>query len=265
MRSSRTARVVYHTSGTIYLAVGAAVAIVAAFLRVNPASWDQRWPFLAQVTRVIQNYGPLILLVGTATAGLGKLVRGATGSPKSWALVHEVLDQMRRLAFRDLAGDDPLHYHRITLFKAVGLRWWPTLPWPKRRWLVPYERSGYMTREHATSFSIPDSGEGQGIAGRTWVRGGGLVVANLPEIQQSSGKRCIKDYAERTFVSVEFVQMQIDQGRPLARSFCGIPVEVRGNLWGVLVFDSRQERPIEALELYRSFARVLGRLLERGA
>jgi len=72
-------------------------------------------------------------------------------------------------------------------------------------------------------------------------------------------------YAERTFVRTEWVEEYIRKGRPLARSFIGIPVEVAGNRWGVLVLDSKREMRSAptTLKLYTLVARFLATLLER--
>jgi hypothetical protein len=266
MRASRAAHIEHHASAAIYVVAASGTVLVATFLKVDPASWATRWPLFSRLATTVQNAGPIILIAGTAAAGSAKAVRGMVGRPRSWDLVHETLDQMRRLAFDKVAANDPLHHHRVTLFKAVGIRWCPILPWPTRRWLVPYERSGHTTRENVASFKIPDAADGvEGIAGQTWTMDGVLVVADLPELVNGQSGDSVNEYAKRTFVDPAFIRRKLERGDSLARSFCGIPVQVRGAHWGVLVFDSRQPNAIGALAVFKSYAQILGGLLERGA
>jgi GAF domain-containing protein len=55
----------------------------------------------------------------------------------------------------------------------------------------------------------------------------------------------------------------------MARSYLGIPIEVKGERWGVIVLDSRSPngiRPPEGLpyDTYRVMAKFLEQMLERG-
>jgi len=74
-------------------------------------------------------------------------------------------------------------------------------------------------------------------------------------------KKAIKDYAAQTWVTEEWLAHK----KCLARSFCGIPVEIRGKPWGVIVLDSRNPGEIskDAVDHYTQIARTLAKLLER--
>ena len=71
----------------------------------------------------------------------------------------------------------------------------------------------------------------------------------------------VTEYARRTWIAPAWLSTR----RQHARSFCGIPVEVKGRLWGVIVLDSRSPDAIdqETSRVYNLIGRYLGKLLER--
>lgn len=126
---------------------------------------------------------------------------------------------------------------------------------------MPVERSGHTTRKSRTAFLAPDDADrAEGIAGQTWARNRILVVNELPDINKSPPQGVLEDYARRTFVATEWLQGT----RRHARSFCGIPVEVKGRPWGVIILDSRNPNVIDddANRFYRLVGGFLGKLLE---
>lgn len=81
--------------------------------------------------------------------------------------------------------------------------------------------------------------------------------------QRESIPRCVlAEYAQRTWIAETWV---LQKQRRHARSFCGIPVQVKGKLWGVIVLDSHNPEAIDqnADKFYRLIGRFLGKLLER--
>lgn len=128
---------------------------------------------------------------------------------------------------------------------------------------MPVERSGHTTRKSNTKFAIPDDADNaEGIAGQAWARNQVVVVSDLPEIKEGTSQKDIKDYSNKTWVTDEWVK----RNRPQSRTYCGMPVEVKGKLWGVLVFDSRAINAIDgeaASQEYSIFAGLIGELLER--
>lgn len=186
-------------------------------------------------------------------------VRRLNGDPKVWRIVHDVLD-----AFRDKVIDsdpnDEIHQHRVTLFRHSG--WAFVLRrWPWSGWLVPVERSGHTTQKTDIIFRAPDDADhAEGIAGLTWSRNKVVYVEDLPDLSSDGSEAAIELYALRSHMSPSLVR----QRRPRARSLCGIPVEVNGQLWGAIVVDSRHPKLLEA-ELrghYTTYARFLGKTLE---
>jgi len=112
---------------------------------------------------------------------------------------------------------------------------------------------------------IPDQADrAQGIAGRTWAGKGIVAVDGLPDLGNNPTEEAISDYANRTFVSFKWLKRWIKKEHP-SRSFQGVPIEVKGKPWGVVVLDSRDERPIgpKARREYNALAKVLGAILER--
>ena len=204
----------------------------------------------------------------------------AIGPPWVWATVHSILDEFRGHAFRTETFSDPLHYHRVTLFKYVGVkfllareswrsRFWP---WGKGRypwsgWLVPITRSGHTTKISSTVFLAPDDADNaEGIAGQTWALNSSLPVKDLPDLQGNPTQEQIVDYGRRTFVSEDWLRTRLGNDKPLPQSLHGIPVEVKGKPWGVLVLDSRSADGVKmarAGRLVSVVGVILNNLLER--
>lgn len=248
-------------------AAGSLSIYAGAALKADIGWFSGWWPLAASFFSVGQKTAPLLVVVSPILIAAFGWLKTAIGSPSIWKTVHEILDQMQKRAFEDCDG--PPHHHRVTLFKVTRCRVTSTnLPWA--RWLVPVERSGHATRQSKSAFRIPDAADhAEGIAGRTWAMRNVVTVDNLPELSASSRPEQIQDYAQKTYVSPDWLRESVrrsrDRRRPLARAFCGIPVEVKGELWGVLVFDScRKDLSVEkALAEFQTLGRFLGKLLER--
>ena len=191
--------------------------------------------------------------------GLMQVTRWMIGPPWVWDTIHYLLDRFRDYVFEEESG--PLHHHRVTLFKYVRVRFC-FRRWPWSGWLVPIERSGHTTRRSRTTFLAPDDADrAEGIAGQTWAQNRVVPLAKLPDINENPSCDALTEYARQTFVAEAWLQKQ----RQHAHSFCGIPVEVKGKLWGVIVLDSRNPEAIDqnAIRFYSLIGRYLGKLLER--
>ena len=87
----------------------------------------------------------------------------------------------------------------------------------------------------------------------------------LPDVSsETPTEEDLIEYARRTWVKTEWL-INREPSERHARSFFGLPVEVKGSPWGVIVIDSSREQPIGdgVLEGYTTMARVLAKLLER--
>lgn len=193
-------------------------------------------------------------------AGLLGLLRKYAGAPWIWDIIKFQLDSIRQIAFT-VDTEDGHHFHRVTLFKKK--RWaWCCRKWPWQGWLVAVERSGHTTRTRAIRFKAPDNADfAEGVAGMTWARDQIVRISNLPPLGEQASDGDLRVYADKTGLTIESVR----ETRPRARSLTGIPVEVRGRLWGVLVLDSRRPDAImqDGEATYREASKLLGKLLEK--
>lgn len=266
MRLSTLRRCTYHVLTGIIAFSGAASALIAASLKTDTAYWDARAPWLAGILRWTQDQAPVIVPSLMVLSFLVVPFRRRVGNPWVWDTIKGLLDQIREVAFRDRAAGSPLHHHRVTLFRHDRFRL-AFCKWPWSGWLVPVERSGHTTRKCKASFKAPDDATmAEGVAGRTWTENQQVSVYDLPDVSDDSGDRTIKKYAEMGFVSVDWMRKWLKREPVVARAFHGIPIEVRGKVWGVLVLDSREPGQIgkASSDLYAMIAWSMGKLLEKG-
>lgn len=222
-------------------------SVAAAILqRVEPAWWV-----------------PLVLYLSHAAAQ-----RLAKMTPSSaWRTIHTVLDKLRAQAFpKSNSGPPPAHLNRVTLFQYRGMRM-RLCRYPWTGWLVPVERSGHVTKYTDTVFRASDSGEVEGVAGEIWRSGQPVAKLNLPDVNESSTEAEINLYAENTLVGAEWVRNRIREKKLLPNHIWGVPVELKGTVWGVLVFDSRSKETrdesqlLADLEHYKTVASCIGQIL----
>lgn len=213
----------------------------------------------------------LIVILGL-TAAVAKLLREKLDRDWKWTLIQELIDRIARDAF--VGTDGPIHHHRATLFHRCWCFWitpfrsrcwpWGYGRWPWSGWLVPLVRSGYATQKSKTVFLAPDDADNaEGVAGMIWAYDKELIVTTNKAIGHTATQAEIDTYANNTVVASKWVGAQIVAGKVLAASFQGIPVEVKGRKWGVLLLDSRDPTAAAKANLnMSSHAYVLGKLLE---
>jgi hypothetical protein len=232
------------------------LALISASARADPT----RWTWIQDVLVWSQQNAWVSIPVLAGCVVFIPVIEKAIGLPWIWDTVHALLDDFREHVF-EKEIHTPLHYHRITLFKLVHFRFALCL-WPWSRWLVPVARSGHTTQRSRIAFRVPDNADlVEGIAGQTWAQNQVVIVRNLPDINIDHSPVLLEEYARQTWVSVKWLQKR----RQHALSFCGIPVEVKGKLWGVIVLDSRSPETIaqDPSRVYSLTGRYLGKLLER--
>jgi hypothetical protein len=239
-------------------------ASLSASLRADPKHLAGGWQIFSPPLAWIQDRAWLLLIAVGLFLAISTAMRKIVGPPWIWDAIHSHLDSFREYAFPDQPGD-MLHEHRVTLFKRV--QWhWCLRKWPWSGWLVPVERSGHTTRRTSAAFRAPDdANEAEGVAGATWASKSAVPVPELPDLSGQPSPEDVADYAKKTYVSKEWVEAYIKRGRPLAKSFLGIPVDVSGKRWGVIVLDSKREMRNSPgkLSLYTILAKFLSTLLER--
>ncbi len=184
--------------------------------------------------------------------------------PWLWTTVHKLLTSFQRDIFQaELSRGDPMDLHRLTLFKRLRFRCW-VCKWPWSGWLVPIERSGHTTQSTAAVFRAPDEAKrAEGVAGNTWRASVVIFRENLPDVSSAAAPpQDVADYARQTWTTPELVARR----RPSARSYVGIPLDVNGKPWGVVVLDSTDaacKRSDADLRAYALLQAVLGKILER--
>ncbi len=178
-----------------------------------------------------------------------------------WPLVKALLEDFRSKLYP--SNLDGAHVHRVTLFKHSS--------WVLRKkffksfgfgWVYILERTGHTTQNSRTVFrAANDPDKAEGVAGSTWAFNRVSYFEDLPDLSGNPSDRAIAEYAKKTSCPIDEIRVR----KPRSRSLCGIPVEVRGRVWGVLVIDSRNVKlPKEMIEThYFLVAKSLGRLLER--
>lgn len=185
------------------------------------------------------------VVLGVARAGRTKL-----GEPWAWEGIQDILGKIRAHVVK---SDGPVHHHRVTLFKKVQWCWWPNSrpkvwwPWgsgngPSSGWLISVARSD-ATILNRVVFLAPDRQPdmAEGVAGQAWcLRRRSVWVSDLPAVTTQSPDADLEAYAAKTFISKDRLKRDLASKKTPGRAFWGIPIEVQGRLWGVIVIDSRQ-------------------------
>lgn len=203
-----------------------ASVVLGGFAKVAPESLP---PTLGAALKNVQS-GPVIPSVLILTPIVFTLRKKFDNSHLD--SVHGLLDQICQATFKH---DKFLHeqHGRVTLFRYQYFFFGRWRFWGG--WLVPVERSGEATRNTDTAFAAPDNGEAsEGVAGMTWSRRRNVSIEGLPNLSLDKSEAAFKKYADMSLYPIERIRKKVP--RPL--SLYGIPVEVGGKKWGVIVIDS---------------------------
>lgn len=259
VRRQSIIRLAYHCLVVIQWLSGLAAIVVSSAVAVKIEDVQAWLPVALPTLKKIQDCSWFLTPILIGVFGFSQLVCRMIGPPWIWKAIRTLLDDLRNNAFGD-KSNDPLHYHRATLFKHCRFRF--TLrQWPWKGWLVPVERSGHTTLHSKTCFLAPNKADqAEGIAGQTWSRRKTLFIQNLPNLKSNPSDDNISKYARGSWVTEKWVR----DHEHLTRSFCGLPVEVGNNLWGVIVLDSRDRNPIDRnAEKHYTSMKQLALLLRR--
>jgi hypothetical protein len=235
-----------------------AIATISASLKADTASLaNTDWKFLKPLVESTQHAAWFTIPLLTIVVGVAQLIRNQIGPPWVWEHVHILLDSLQEFVFGDEPGD--LHHHRATLFKHVRFgRGWRL--WDCRGWLVPLERSGHATRKSKSTFRAPDDADkAEGIAGSAWAGKRTTYVEGLPDVSGEPSHDAIETYATATRCTTKWLVKH----KPSCRSLCGIPLDVKGKRWGVIVLDSRNEQITQKTALIDNFFKINGRYFSK--
>lgn len=247
------------------------VSVVANSIFVFAISYDigQDKGVWEEAIVALKNFANAGIFIASLIIPPALWLRGLIGVPAKWEMVHELLNVLKQITFRKKHKNAPDFHHRVTLFKAVGFKKFTMMPWFRKNWLVPYDRSGHVTRDSVSCFRISDDPQkAEGVAGKTWVDNQVIEVFDLPEVTSSSRPKeaDISYISKKTWISEKAVEELSAKDRS-ARSYCGVPVENNGKLWGVLVFDSQSAKAIGAAKAsleFQQFANLFGKLVAKG-
>jgi hypothetical protein len=256
----------YGAVGVLGIGLGIVIALIAAITKIDPKNLSSNWSGLGSFAQWCKDWSPLLVPVMTFGLGICVFMRKWIGAPWVWAAIHDHMNTFCETLFVAHAGDPPDH-HRITLFKAFECWEYPCcLERPLEKRLMPVERSGHMTQRSKTSFCVPDKAVTvEGVAGQAYRMRKTVIVNNLPSLAVSSPAADIQEYAQKTWISEKWLRDRLNNGERLARSFCGIPVSVKGKVWGVIIIDSMAPNGVgdQDSRVYDLLGRSLCKLLER--
>lgn len=242
------------------------MVLLAALFGASPQANPEKLPDWIDPKFVRDLKGIAWIVTPSLVAALTilKFVRYRIGAPGLRRAVQVIVEEFRRAAFASRGGNED--DHRVTLFTARTKSWWKLPKWRKSV-LLPVARSGHLTQSSKTSWPIGDENKNcLGVAGHAWASADGEYgVAGLPVIDASASESDFQEYAEGTFVPVDWCRSRCAAGKSFPRSMLAFQLRVGGERWGVVVLDSLDPTGIaeRAKEWSRSFARILADLLQR--
>jgi hypothetical protein len=260
MLKRHAARRAYKAVSVIQGIFAFSAVVLSAFLKANPTKAASIDPLLGGVVATVQPLLWIALPIATGGSVALAALKRRIGEPWFWEAVHSFLDIFRSQVFVGFAAD-PEHHHRVTLFRRRTFCL-TTAGAPWTGWVVTVERSGHTTQDSEAIFRASDNPDkNEGVAGVAWGFRRPVPVIGLPEFESLQAEADIQSYAQQTYVSVAWAK----EHKPQSRSLLAIPIEVKNELWGVLVLDSRRPDGIAHVrpEDYTPFAKILGKFLER--
>ena len=261
--------------------LGLLAAAAGASTKTNLANYFGLPPWATPYVTWIASNAWWLVVVFTALALCSKWLASHLEKAWVWEAVQTLLDQVCTSAFGTLAGQ-PFHHHRATLFqykrrlywlwpfRKSRFRWWPWghKCWPSSGWLVPVLRSNHTSKKTSTLFLAPDNADrAEGIVGRIWAQGKALEVkVDVPakSVTQAWNAALKRKYEKTTYLPNDWLDERSTDCSTLALAFWGIPIELKGRRWGVLLLDSRKKDGINLSKLDELlYARMFDKLIQR--
>ncbi|WP_421684489.1 GAF domain-containing protein [Stutzerimonas urumqiensis] len=276
MKFGEKRKFIYRSAEWIYLAAGVAASSTTWLVGLDGTErWLEQRTLLWAIFQKTQSFA-LYLYAAIAVITVTCIIIRRLGDPWVIEKIQFILDGYHGGIF---SSSDPRDHHRVTLFKhhrrILRKRHWQRTTklrfWGERKllaeYLAPYLRSGHLTQNSKTMFYIDsdNSDRSEGVAGMAWSRREVAHIEGLPNIHETSSIRTKEKYANATKTSVKLLEKYLSEGRCPPRSIAAIPIECHGNLWGVLVLDSRDANGVTqtSIDSYKLTVALIGQLLER--
>lgn len=234
-----------------FLALVSAVttATLKADVRTSTAQYG---PYIGGALAVLQANAWIIILISTLLIIVLNFALRIIGEPWRWNAIQLVLDRFRDSVYLKSFPKDPIHHHRVTLFKHVPFSA-QINKWPWSGWLVPMARSGHTNQNSNTIFMAPDDADkAEGVAGLAWASKRTESISLLPEINSSIDEITLLKYSRATNVTPETIKVRLSKRRSNPRSLIAIPIEVNSRVRWIIVLDSR--RPDDLLPIAEAAA-----------
>lgn len=261
--------------------VSAAFAFVI-FLEPATQEFFETRPFWTRGVEVIQGY-IFILFFAYLIVYLVSWLITRSVDPKLWDEIQFILDRYQEKCFGDDVERD---HHRVTLFqlkkRCFFIKHWSSKHWfwpygnagVWQNFLVPTLRSAHLSKKTKACFHVPDDGEKcEGIAGAAYRSRSIIVRNNLPDLAKKGSSNDAKKklsldkriYAKSTNCPESMVDLYLKREKAVPRSIGATPIDVNGDIWGVIVLDSRSPDAItkESLKNFTIVIATIGKLLER--
>lgn len=236
-------------------------------------------PIITKSVQEIQNNMFIFFCIFLVLAVIAHILTKKT-SLDVWKEIKFILDRYQEKCFPDNKEKD---LHRVTLFRlekrSLFRRHWSSKNWLNFRghcrlfsnFLVPVLRSGHINGKSNTFFQVGSDQNYEGVAGLAFRQKSQVTVKNLPDLSSplmekvKDRKRLITEYAQQTNCKREMIEKWVGLGKTVPRSIAATPVEVNGQIWGVLVLDSTSPETLstESVSDYTVVIAVIGKLLER--
>ncbi len=228
-------------------------AVTTATLKADvKTSTAQFGPYIGGALALWQANAWVIILVSTSAIIIFNFALRLIGEPWRWNAIQLVLDKFRDRVYLESFPKDPIHHHRVTLFKHVQFSA-RINAWPWSGWLVPMARSGHTNQKSNSIFMAPDDADkAEGVAGIAWASKCTESISQLPEIDASSNHSLLLEYSKATNIDVKAVKLRVQRRRPNPRSLIAIPIEVNNRVRWIIVLDSR--RPDDLLAIAEAAA-----------
>jgi len=254
---------------TLGVASSIAIFLAGGLLKFEPTVWVSR-PF-HDIVAFNQEWAWLMIPI-FATLGSGAaLYKAQFGTKSNWVNITQVLEEYKKALFDDRpeCKNDGAYHHRVTLYKYTSFRV-ALCKYPLTGWVVPVARTKHSSLSRIPRYRVPkkDRDKAEGVAGAAYANNTMVPAYDLPIITKSSSDAERAKYSKFGQVSLDWIEKRLKKKKCDIRALTGIPVEVKGEPWGVVVVDSRRpEQIITAEELkdnghYSSLANMLSKLLE---